>query len=270
VDQVASDLAAGRPADALRRWQAGCAAPELKPLAESVTAIGKTLGEVTSIPQHLLDSFKADLGKTVEIELAKEKIACEVREVTAAGIKVSQTVRQGQSTGKLGRTIALNELSLQERLRRLGAGDTSELNLQRGLLALEAGRPDSARRLFAAAGGPLGAALVAEMGRQRAEATEAAAEQALSELLQQISGSPRSGDKAEVVAAIRKRCGDNPRRCEHGRRLLSAFQKEWGRKEPGQTWVPVLRGALAFPFAGDAWTVPDLGLELVWVAPGSF
>ena len=235
LDQVAADLAAGKPADALRHWQAGSAAAELKPLAEQVTAIGKTLGEVVSIPQHLADSFKAEVGKTVEIELAKEKATCEVREITAAGIKVSQIIKQGQGTAKLGRTIALGELSMQERLRRLGTGDAPELNLQRGLLALEAGRPDNARRLFEAAGGPLGAALVAQIEAQRAEASEAAAERALSELLRQIGGSPELGKPAKVTASIRKRCGSDPKRYEDGRRLLAKFEKEWGRKEPGKT-----------------------------------
>jgi formylglycine-generating enzyme required for sulfatase activity/predicted Ser/Thr protein kinase len=270
LEQVASDLAAGKPADALRRWQAGCAAPELKPVAEQVAAIGRTLSEAASIPQHLLESFKADTGKTVEIELLKEKVTCDVREVTTAGIKVNQIIKQGQGTAKLGRTIALGELSMPERLRRLGAGDTPELNLQRGLLALEAGRPDNARRLFETAGGPLGEALVARIEAQRAEATEAAAERALSELLRQISGSPKYGDPVTVIAGVRRRCGDDPRRREGARKLLAEFEKEWGRKEPGKTWVPVVQEAMVFPFLGDGWTVPDLGLELVWVAPGSF
>jgi formylglycine-generating enzyme required for sulfatase activity len=269
LDQVAADLAAGKPTEALRRWQAGCAVPELKPVAEQVTAIGKTLGEVTSIPQHIAESFQADVGKTVEIELAKEKVTCEVREVMAAGIKVNQIITQGQRTAKLGRTLALGELSLQERLRRLGAGDAPELNLQRGLLALEVGRPDNARRLFEAAGGPLGAALLARLEAQRAAASEAAAEQALSELLRQISGSPTLGDQAKVGAAIRKRCGDDPKRYEDGRRLLAKFEKVWGGKEVGKTWVLVLQEALAYPPRQD-WAVPELGLELVWVAPGSF
>ncbi len=151
----------------------------------------------------------------------------------------------------------------------LGAGDTPELNLQRGLLALEAGRPDNARKLFETAGGPLGQALLAQIEAQRAEAGEAAAERALSELLRQISGSPELGKPAKVTAAIRKRCGTDPKRCEDGRRLLAGFEKEWGRKEPGKTWVPVLQEALAYPPRQD-WTVPDFGLELVWVAPGSF
>jgi formylglycine-generating enzyme required for sulfatase activity len=269
LDLVAADLATGKPTEALRRWQAGSAAAELKLVAEQVTAIGKTLGEAASIPQHLLESFQAEVGKTVEIELLKEKATCEVREVTAAGIKVNQIIKQGQGTAKLGRTLALGELSMQERLRRLGTGDTPELNLQRGLLALEAGRPDNARRLFETAGGALGAALVAQVEVQRAQASEAAAERALSELLRQISGSPKFDDQAKVAAAIRKRCGGDPKRRESARRLLAEFEKEGGRMEPGKTWIPVLQDALAYPPHQD-WTVPDLGLELVWVAPGSF
>jgi formylglycine-generating enzyme required for sulfatase activity len=119
--------------------------------------------------------------------------------------------------------------------------------------------------------GPLGEALVAQTEAQRAEASEAAAEQALAELLRQISGSPELGKPAKVTAAIRKRSGDDVKRVQAARKALAGFEKEWGDSAAGKEWVPVVRKALTYPITGDTpLKVPDLGLELVPLAAGEF
>ena len=97
-----SEVAAGRrtaaqAATADARQQASPTRPT-SPTSQSAplpgpAAIGKTLGEATSISQHVLESFKADVGKTVEIELAKEKMktTCEIR-------LVARTLRHANGT----------------------------------------------------------------------------------------------------------------------------------------------------------------------------
>jgi formylglycine-generating enzyme required for sulfatase activity len=156
---------------------------------------------VCGMRKHVLDSFSSDVGKTVDVQLTKETLTCEIREVTDGTVKVQQLVKRGQMTGRVGRTFRYEDLSIQEKLRRLGSGDTPELNMQRGLLAMEAERPDIARRLFEKAGGTLANALVAELDRRNAEAAENAAD----------------------------------------------------------------RATPASPQPGEDWTVPDLGMEFVWI-----
>jgi hypothetical protein len=87
-------------------------------------------------------------------------------------------------------------LSVQEKLRRLGSGDTPELNIMRGLLAAQAERPDIARKLFEKAGGPLGEALVAELHKQEVEAADAAADRAGRDLLRIIARSTSATSRA--------------------------------------------------------------------------
>ncbi|MBN2449050.1 MAG: SUMF1/EgtB/PvdO family nonheme iron enzyme [Lentisphaeria bacterium] len=155
-------------------------------------------------------------------------------------------------------------------MRRLGEGDTPELCLQRGLLALEAGRLDVARRLFEKAGGPLGEALVGAIDARKAAAREQAAEDALVELLRQISGSTRLEDRDTVIAAIRKRCEGDPKRVEATRKALAEFERNWGESKAGRQQASIVQTALMFPLPGEPWTVPQVGIELVWVAPGTF
>jgi predicted Ser/Thr protein kinase len=159
------------------------------------------LSTVCALPHNVLASFRTDIGKMVGVQLAKGNITCEIREVNGDAIKVFEVVKRGNTAGKIGRTIRYEDLSIQEKLRRLGSGDSPELNIMRGLLAAEAERPDIARRLFEKAGGPLGDALVAELDRRDAEAAENAAD----------------------------------------------------------------RATPASPQPGDDWTVPDLGMEFVWI-----
>jgi len=268
---LAKPILAGRAADALQRWREKGEELGQGLAEEQRQTVAAQLDALAGMERQILTSLRADLGKTLEIELAEEKITGEVREVTADGIRVMQTVKQGQGTARLARTIRLTQLGIAERLRRLGPGDTAELNLQRGLLALEAARPDTARKLFEKAGGPLGDALAAELRTRQADARENAAEQAVVELLRQVSTAAKLEGKDKVVAAIRKRCGDDLKRVQAARKELAGFEKDYGETAAGKEWAPMVRRGLTYPIAGDVvLRVPDLGLELVPIAAGEF
>ncbi|NLF18522.1 MAG: SUMF1/EgtB/PvdO family nonheme iron enzyme, partial [Lentisphaerae bacterium] len=268
---LAKAVLAGRVDEALRRWRDGG-----ENLGKGLTdderqAVAAQLEALAGMDARLLASFKADAGKTIEVALARETIRGEVREAAADGIRFNQIVQHGQSTGRLGRVIRLNDLAIAERLRRLGAGDTPELNLQRGLLALEAAKPEVAGRLFDKAGGPLGEAMAAALAVRQTEAREAAAEQAAADLLRQITTSPRHADGAAAAASVRKRIGNDLKRLQAARKALAEFEKEWGSTAAGREWVPMARRALMIPIAGDGpLQVPDLGMELVPLAAGEF
>jgi formylglycine-generating enzyme required for sulfatase activity len=267
---LAKLLVSGLLADALQSWrdQGDRLAGDLT--ADQRETLATQIEALAGMDRQVLASFQPEIGKRIEIQLVREKVTGEVREVAGDTLRLNQILGQGQ--GQLGLTLRASDLAVAERLRRLGTADTAELNLQRGLLALEAGRPDSAHRLFLKAGGPLAEALVASLDAQQARATEAAAEQALVELLRQISTSAAVEAPAGTTAAIRKRCEGNLKRVQGARRALAAFEKEWGQSETGKTWVPVVREAVAAcsPWPGERWTVPGLGLELVPVPAGSF
>jgi hypothetical protein len=215
--------------------------------------------------EHILDSFSSDAGKAVDIQLTKETITCEIQEVTQEAVKVQQLVKRGQATGRIGRTIRYEDLSIQEKLRRLGDGDAPELNIMRGLLAAQAERPDIARKLFEKAGGPLGEALVAELQRQEVEAADATADRAGHDLLRAIARSTSATSRDGIIAEIRAKCEASPGNVSQARKLLAAYEKEHGETEAGKRWIAVIRDAITYPLPGLDWTVPDLGMEFVWI-----
>jgi formylglycine-generating enzyme required for sulfatase activity len=268
---LAKLILAGRAAEACQAW--GDNAPEIgQALTDAQRKVTTAeLAALAGMDQQLLVSLQADIGKTVVLELVRQKVTCEVRAAAPGGIRVMQAIQQGVTTGKVGRTIRLAELSVAERLRRLGTAKTPELNLQRGLLALTSGRRDIARRLFARAAGPLGEALVAGLDERQAEARKQATERAVSTLLRRVSTSPRLGERKQAIADIRRRCGNDPLRVQSARKLLAEFEKEWGDSKAGKEWVAIVRDALNYPIDGDVpLVVPDLGMKLVPISPGTF
>jgi formylglycine-generating enzyme required for sulfatase activity len=222
---------------------------------------------VCAMPQRILDSFRADVGKTGEIRLKKETLTCEIREVNGDAISVFEVVKRGNTTGKIGRTIRYDELSVQEKLRRLGSGDNPELNIMRGLLAAEAERPDIARKLFEKTDGPLAEALIAELHKQEVEGADAAADRAGRDLLRTIARSTAATSRDSIIAEIRAKCEASPGNVNQARKLLAAYEEDYGETEAGKRWISVVRDALTYPWPGEDWTVPDLGMEFVWIEP---
>ena len=225
------------------------------------------LAAACSLPQRVLAGFGPDVGRTVPVQLVEETVTCEVEGAVEEEIRVQVLVQRGQTRGRIRRTLAYADLAVEEKLRRLGADDTPERNLMRGLLAVEAGRSDIARKLFEKAGGPLGGILAREVAARRVAAKDAAAELAVAELLRQVSRSPRLDDHTKVIASIRDRCGENSKRVLAARKLLAEFEQKWGASEAGKEWVPVVRDALTYPYSGVDWTVPEVGMEFVWIKP---
>ena len=259
-------ILAGRATEACQAWRDNAAELGAAMSDEQRQGAAAQLAALAGMDEQILACFRADIGRTVPVELiGAGTTACEIRDVGAAGVQVMQAIRQGQTTGRVGRILRPADLTVAERLRRLGTEEIPERNLQRAMLAFEAGRPDIARRLFARAESPLGDALATAVEERQAQAREDAAERAVAGLLRQIGVSPRFGKREEVVAEIRRRCGDDLRRVQRARKILADFEREWGASTLGREWVPVVAGALGCPWTGEDWTVPELGMEFVWI-----
>ena len=265
VEPLAHELITGNFGNAFQRYT------ELKDKMTneaSAPGLNHTIRQVVTMPQHILDSFKGDVGKTVAIRLRKGPTTCQIRDVAGNTIRVYELVKHGKATGKLGRTIRYQDLSVQEKLRRLGKGTSPALNIMRGLLAVEAGRTDIAKKLFSRAGGPLAKALVGELNKRRNKQTELAANRAARALLLAITRSTASRKRNDLVREIRVYCQESLKRLHHARELLAEYQKKYGKTESGKRWADLIRDALTAPWPGERWG--GLGMEFVYVPPGTF
>jgi formylglycine-generating enzyme required for sulfatase activity len=269
---LAAAILAGRPEDALSLWRDTAARLGAGIAPDQEAQIESQLETLSSIDETILASLEADIGKPLQLQLAHETISCEIADVLTDGVQVKQRVKHGRGTGTLGRRVRIAELSVAEKVRRLGNGDGAQQSLQRAMLAITVGRLDTAAKLFGKAEGPLAQALVAEIENEQAMAKAAAAQRACDELMRQIcaTGTPRNRD--EALAGIRERCQGHPKKVQEARKLLTEFEQRWGTISAAQDVVLTVREALnsCFPWPQEPWTVPTIAADLVPVPAGRF
>ena len=122
-----------------------------------LAAMHGILSQALSAQQGVLDTFDRDKGKVLTVPLTRGTMQGTV--VAAENGRVHLTL-----TGGAERSFTVDDLDVQERLKRLGrAGDSPGGTLLKGLWACRSHARDRAKTLFATLTAPLGPALVAAM-----------------------------------------------------------------------------------------------------------
>jgi formylglycine-generating enzyme required for sulfatase activity len=272
---LAKPILAGKIAEVLPAWRTNSQRFGGKLTEKQRQAVTAQLAALAGMDGQVLASFRSDIGRTLAVELARGKATCQIRGVGTDGVRVIQTIRRGATAGRAGRVLRLADLGVGEKLRRLGTEETPEKNLQRGMLAMEAGRPDIARKLFAKADGPLGKALgeevVTSQSREKRSRSRREAERAGADFLQRLGCPTTLRNRARTVARMRGRIDGDLRRIRHARKLLADFEKEWGDNEAVRPYTQIVRQVLLHPWSGDEpLEIPGVGMELVPLAAGEF
>ena len=160
IGEAAVAGAAGRwseAASALERARADPAAGgEAERLAEAVAQAARA----ANWGRDVLSSFQAQRGQTVEIEFADgHRETLQVARVTPTEV----VGRRYLPEGFVERTVTCRDLSLRERLRRLGQLSAVEIAFLEGVWLLESRDRARAAAAFAATGTPLGEALARQL-----------------------------------------------------------------------------------------------------------
>ena len=140
-----------------------------------LTALQNEIDEAVAMNAAIIESYEAQVGKEVAIDLKRGPKRLIIDRVTGEVIHATERVPQGT----IQHEIHAHELSLDERYRRLEAMDEPGAHLMRGLIALALNRSGSARAAFEETGGQLGPAIMAAMEALRREAEEAQRERAV-------------------------------------------------------------------------------------------
>ncbi|MCK5802209.1 MAG: SUMF1/EgtB/PvdO family nonheme iron enzyme, partial [Lentisphaeria bacterium] len=263
---IASALINGQTGDVLRGWE------ELKRRdGGAIPAhLDGVIRHVVIMPQRIVDSYKDDIGKRGTIRLVKGTITCEIRGVSANAIRISELVKWGNTTRKIRRKIRYKDLAVQEKMRRLGRDDTQELNIMRGLLAVQAGRLGAARQLFAKTDKPLAGAFAIALAKLMNKRTGAAENHAAQKILDIIARSTTSMKRDDIIGEVRAKCKNSPPNVNRARTLLAEYEKAYGGTEAGRKWIALIGEAIPYPRLGKNWTVPSLGMVFIPVSSGSF
>ena len=191
---LARDAAAARAAVERAR---PLLAEEQRSAAAQMAAFAETAARLNEI---VLDSFRADIGRAIPISFASGVETWEVLGVASGRV----SLRRPAGLGSVERAAVPDDLSAVEKFRRVGNGNTPHIELLRGLIVLDAGRNDVARRHFEAMGEPLGPALSAYVELMEARRLDAAARRALEGALRIARQTLDDRPLEDIARAVRR------------------------------------------------------------------
>jgi len=167
--------------------------------AASWQAVGTMLRELIHLPGIVMASFKADIGKECSVVLKDGPRNLKILAIEGGQVSGEKLVQvQGRKVGAGTVTFGFDDLSPQEKFRRLGSEETPALDLMRGLLACEASALDTAGKYLDRAACPIAAMIAVEL---RSAPTEAVGE-GKPDVTQPPSADAQTDDGAALAAFL--------------------------------------------------------------------
>jgi len=149
-----------------------------------LAAAAMLLQDAENIDRRVLSSFEQQQGRRIPVEFKQGGLReVEIRQVDAVEIHAVVRRASGRGSASTHLRFSPDDLSLRERMRRMGGDSAADANLVRGLLAVQAGSFEHAARYFAGVPEPFSSALLEELVRTEDRQREAAAERELRNLL---------------------------------------------------------------------------------------
>jgi serine/threonine protein kinase len=170
LDGVAARLAEGQLPEA-RDLAVRSLRPETRsPRRHDGAAIVNLLDRAGRMDERVLQSFLAQKGQPVTVETVRGTRSFVVADVRDGQILGETKLADVGSVVKVGLNLA--ELSLRERLRRMGSDQEPEVAIAKGIVAIQTGSLANAKRFFAAAGPHLSDRVVALLEARSVTAQE--------------------------------------------------------------------------------------------------
>jgi|GEM_PF-394760 len=264
---------------------------------DQVDEIRVVLENALNADNRVLDSFASQKGKEITVRLnnAKWTMTVDDIQVNEKGerrvVGREKMASDGSARVTIPRSFSVKDLSISERLTRMGAEDQPEVALVKGLLAVNSKAYPHARDSFSRTSPAIAAALLTEVARFEAGQTETSACEGLKDILKsagvQVDGNdpaawvgavqaitvpPEACRKlADAIASYRKKFAGNPF-LERATGVLEALKKaterEEEKKEPAVAADPEPKDeAIAVPAGPDAITPDQLRERLQAVNP---
>ncbi len=195
---------------------------ELGTLVELVEA-------VSSVPQFMLRSLRADRGREVTIRLQSGPQLLTIRSVGRDGRIRAQRRFEGVA-GFLEQTFRVEDLAIQEWFDRLGPDPAPDRDIMRGLLLNQVQNTEVAMRFFQRADNLLADELIKHLGQEVIGVREQAATAAFASVLRAANLPPGTPATEDVIRQIRRTAYP----AAHVVRIRNAaerFRKEYGDTE---------------------------------------
>ncbi len=163
---------------------------------EDIATLAQLLKAIAGIDERVLQSFARQIGTVVRVGLGHGEIALLI--VSVNGKKVRGRTVEGQAEMSFGS----DDLSLRERMARLGPVDAPDIAIVKGAAAVGAGAYDYAVQCFEKAGPLLSGPLLDELVRLRGGPTDGEAREGLARVLKAAGITVGDYVEAEWVASV--------------------------------------------------------------------
>lgn len=243
LDEVVFKLLESGVSDALSVVETALTDKDLGDRRESFNELRKVLQSSARIDQRILDSFKAQTGKTVTILLNAGR-----KDVRIEGVKDDKILGKqpyGTAGVMMSVEIELNDLSVREKLARMGDDNDPSVALVKGLMANGSGSVDYAKAYFAKTHELISERLIMKISSELSSQLEDDAHDALVRSLKAIEVSvPSSFDEWVWGAAIEKKEFSE----SDARQVVSfvkTYREKFGQTQFGRRADPVLEALLS-------------------------
>ncbi len=173
MDRIADLILERRLAEARELWRSESARLAQIVSPSVLEPIDSVVASVTRVPERVMESFRADVGRATRVTL-REGVQARPRTLFIEAVREGLLEARdpaGAPDEKI--VVRFQDLALDEQLRRLGPEEAPNPDLCRGLVYLYSGQRALAAASFRRAAHPLGDALLLAMDRWRAALAEA-------------------------------------------------------------------------------------------------
>lgn len=200
LQEAARLLLRQNPAGALAAFDNACRQANVDPMAPERAGFRNILLAAQRMRDLIIEAFRADAGRNIEIQLLNGPETWEVTAVNGGAIQARRKV----GGGYVERTIQYSELALAERFRRLERVPAPANRILQALLLLEAGHSAAARKqLEMVATDDVARRMLTLLDAEQKAAAEEAAQTTLAAMLRRMNV-PEGLSTAEVASRIRR------------------------------------------------------------------
>ncbi|MBI2439781.1 MAG: protein kinase [Lentisphaerae bacterium] len=242
--KVAACLVEDNPSAALTVVQEAANLSALADKRAELSTLQSMLAGTGNINQRLLDSFRSQKDLEIVVQLTNGPERLVVRNVQDNSIVVEKiiTVRAGQLAHS--KVIRLQDLTLKEKMARLGTNLTPDVALAQGLVALRDGELAAAEISWSRSGALLSGPLKAKLQGHRQQQFEDRARDGFMQLLRMAQVEIDAGEgnlpgAAVVLAAIYQK-KYTPRQAQVIATNVASFQKQHGQSEFARDYAAAL------------------------------
>jgi hypothetical protein len=250
LDAVAAKLVEGGISAARDALAPSLTDAELASRRADLETVGRLLNSASAVDERVLESFRGQIGKDVPVRLNSGVKTLTIVEVKGKTVATRQTI----SGVHVEVSFGLQDLSVAEKLARMGTDDIPEVALAKGLLALESGAYGYAQKYFGQTHPLLAARLVQAVDNRQNKVASDQAEAALRRILARAgveAGPFDAAAWAQAVSAARW----TPEMRATMRREVENFRSRYGSTDFAARAAPVLSAIEDGGGAGPA--VPD-------------